>query len=136
MPDKAKRFYGKVVALKKKFLEAMDNDFNTPDALAALFDLTRETNRFLAERSANGKLLDEVLDTLLELGGILGILQRPAEREELPEEVMKLIKERERARKARDWERADEIRGRLRKMGIVLEDTPQGVRWRRLKNRC
>jgi cysteinyl-tRNA synthetase len=48
---------------------------------------------------------------------------------------MKLIKERERARKARDWERADEIRERLRKMGIVLEDTPQGVRWRRLKNR-
>jgi len=66
------------------------------------------------------------------LGGILGILQRVARREELPEEVMLIIEERERARKRGDWKTADSIRAKLRKRGILLEDTPEGVRWKRI----
>ena len=64
---------------------------------------------------------------------VLGVIGEEEEAEELPEEIMKLIRKREEARKRKDWKTADEIREKLREMGIILEDTPEGVKWRRIK---
>ena len=118
---------------KQKFVEAMDNDFNVPLALTSLFELARKTNSYISRsRTISKHALEGILGLFLELGGILGILQKVARREELPEEVMLIIEERERARKRGDWKTADSIRAKLRKRGILLEDTPEGVRWKRI----
>ena len=115
---------------KKKFEEAMDDDFNTPLALSALFELVRETNRRIEERNINRKSLEEVLQTFLELGGVLGLFFHK-EMEGLSEELLTLLIEvREKARAQKMWDIADAVRDRLGEMGIVLEDTSQGTRWK------
>lgn len=114
---------------KTRVIEAMDEDFNTPRALASLYELIRIGNRAIA-RGASRRLLIKVLDTINEFSQVFGILQEERREERLPKEVEALIEERDRARKRRDWDRADEIRERLRRMGIVLEDHPEGTRWR------
>lgn len=119
-------------ALPARFQAAMDDDFNTPEALAVLFDLAAEVNK--ARDPAQAGLLRE-------LGGVLGLLQRdpeeylqagPAGDEGYaPEQIQALIEERLAARKARDFKRSDAIRDELKGAGIVLEDGPQGTTWRR-----
>ena len=121
---------------KARFTEAMDDDFNTPQALAALFDLTKEGNTLLnsGEPVSRGTL--EAIDGLYrELGGdVLGIIP-----DRLPEEaeaglegalVQILIDLRQEFRQAKDWAKADAIRDRLAEVGIALEDSPEGTRWR------
>jgi cysteinyl-tRNA synthetase len=121
---------------KARFIEAMDDDFNTPQALAALFDLTKEVNTLLnfGEPVSRGML--EAIDGLYrELGGdVLGIIP-----DQLPEEagagledalVQILIDLRQEFRQAKDWAKADAIRDRLAEVGIALEDGPEGTRWR------
>jgi cysteinyl-tRNA synthetase len=121
---------------KARFIEAMDDDFGTPQALAALFDLTKEVNTLLnsGEPVSRGTL--EAIDGLYrELGGdVLGIIP-----DQLPEEagagledalVQILIELRQEFRRVRDWARADAIRDRLAEVGIVLEDGSEGTRWR------
>jgi cysteinyl-tRNA synthetase len=118
---------------KQKFIEAMDNDFNVPLALTNLFELARKTNSYISHARAISKtMLERSLNLFMELGGILGILHKVARHEELPEEITRMIEERERARKRGDWKTADSIRAKLRKRGILLEDTPEGVRWKRI----
>ncbi|MGQ9469610.1 MAG: cysteine--tRNA ligase [Nitrososphaerales archaeon] len=117
---------------KRKFGDAMDDDFNTPLALSYLYDLAKEVNKLLNEqKSINERLADKLIITFKELGGIFGILQREEIREEIPEELRLLIEEREKAREKKDWKTADEIRKRLEGLGIILEDTPQGVKWKK-----
>ncbi|MCP8316299.1 MAG: hypothetical protein H3Z51_05475 [archaeon] len=117
---------------KRKFGEAIDDDFNTPLALSYLCDLAKEMNKFLDEqKSINKKLADKLIFTFKELGGIFGILQREEMEEKIPEKLRLLIEERERARERKDWKTADEIRKRLEGFGIILEDTPQGVKWKK-----
>jgi cysteinyl-tRNA synthetase len=117
---------------KRSFEEAMDDDFNTPLALAHLHGLATSMNRLLdVQKSVNSKLADEFMSTFKELGGILGILQKQGIEEELPRELIMLIKERERSRKKKDWRIADGIRKRLEGFGIILEDTKEGVRWKK-----
>ncbi|MCP8316778.1 MAG: class I tRNA ligase family protein, partial [archaeon] len=117
---------------KREFREAMDDDFNTPFALSYLYDLIKEVNKFLDEqKSINKRLTDKLVVTFKELGGIFGILQREEIEEEIPEELRLLIEERERARERKDWKTADEIRRRLEGFDIILEDTPQGVKWKK-----
>ncbi len=121
----------KIKTAKKSFIKEMDDDFNTPHALAVLFDLAKEVNVFVSRNKAiNTKLLKEVVSTFKELGSVFNILQRKATKRKLPKEIKKLIEEREKARKKRDWKKSDAIRIKLKKMGVVLEDTPEGPRWK------
>lgn len=115
---------------EKAFIEAMDDDFNTANAITVLFDLAKDANLYLTENQTNIKVIDifqEKMDTILQVLGIT----LPKTEELLDEEIEKLIAERNEARKRKDFQRADEIRDQLRKQKIILEDTPQGVRWRR-----
>ncbi len=117
---------------RRRFREAMDDDFNTPLALSCLFDLAKVVNKFFdTQKSINERLADDLINTFRELGGIIGILQKEEVKGELPEELRLLIEERERARERKDWKIADEIRKRLEELGIILEDTPQGVKWKK-----
>ncbi len=121
---------------RRKFEEAMDDDFNTRDAVAALFDFTREVNRAIAEGSAvDRRTLEGAKETYDILGGIIGVLGvKPAAggEEKLIDALMSLIIDmRQHARKRKDFKAADEIRDRLKEAGIVLEDTHEGVKWKR-----
>lgn len=112
---------------KKTFLDKMDDDLNTADALTAVYELTRLINASLDENSP--KLLVQTLyDMFLELIGILGIEDRTTE-ENLDAEIEALIAERNEARRQKNFDRADEIRDELKAQGIVLKDTPTGVVW-------
>lgn len=114
---------------KAQFIEAMDDDLNTADALAAIFSLVKEAN--IAVSKPIGKVACEALiNALDELCDVLGILYNKPQNN-LDEEVEALILERTEARKNKDFKKADEIRDKLKEMGIVLEDTPQGVKWSR-----
>jgi cysteinyl-tRNA synthetase len=118
---------------EQKFIEAMDDDFNTPVALSWLFDFTREVNIYLNYLEQKSKeVLEEILKFYQELAGkILGILKDFDQEESFEQEIKKLIEEREEARKERNWVKSDRIRDKLQKKGIILEDTPGGVRWKR-----
>jgi len=118
--------YGDLDIYRDKFIEAMEDDLNTADALAAIFELVREINtRITAE--AGKKTISRALDLLNELTGVLGILRKEQD-EELDENIKALIEERQKARAEKNYKRADEIREQLREMGIELQDTPQGVK--------
>lgn len=132
MPEMEGDLIGKLAAHKQKFVEAMEDDFNTADALAALFDLTREINVAVAPGiSREGARRLEVMYD--ELASVLGILRGVAEPEELPAELLVLVRRREEARRRKDWEEADALRENLLKKGVYLEDTPHGARWKRVR---
>ncbi|MGN0277384.1 MAG: cysteine--tRNA ligase [Hominisplanchenecus sp.] len=118
-----------VAALAAKFDEAMDDDFNTADAISVVFELVRFANTKTDENSSKA-FVQQILDKLLELGDILGLIFEKKE-EILDDEIEQLIAERQAARKARDFQRADEIRSMLLEKGIILEDTREGVKWKR-----
>ncbi|AQS54508.1 cysteine--tRNA ligase [Novibacillus thermophilus] len=117
-------------ALSEKFEQAMDDDFNTPNAMSVVFKAVREANEFLNRPVVYRESVEAYLawfDTYAE--EILGLL--PQDESLLDSDIERLIAERDRARKERDFAKADSIRDHLRQKGIILEDTPQGVRWRR-----
>ncbi|MBQ9827525.1 MAG: cysteine--tRNA ligase [Lachnospiraceae bacterium] len=119
----------KIDALKTKFEDAMDDDFNTADAIAVIFELVKLYNVSIVE-GASDKLGEKAIETMDSLLNVLGI-KTEREKEILDEEIEKLIMERQEARKARNFARADEIRDMLTGMGILLEDTREGVKWKR-----
>jgi cysteinyl-tRNA synthetase len=127
-------------AYEQRFQEAMNDDFNTPEALAVLFELTRAMNRAREEKGAAASAA--LANTLRVLAARLGILQsdpedylrgRHGQSEVGPsdEEIEALIARREKARADRDWGEADRIRDQLSELGIVLEDGGGGTLWRR-----
>lgn len=120
----------KIKTYKYQFEEAMNDDFNTAKAIAALFDLTREANMYLEEKQTSTTVIEAFQTQMKTLLDVLG-LTLDVDQELLDDDIESLLKEREEARKNRNFERADEIRDLLRKQNIILEDTPQGVRWRR-----
>ena len=119
---------------KQKFIEAMDDDFNTPVALSRLFGFAREVNIYLnSPGTKNKEVLEKILEYYQELAGeILGILKDFDQEESFEQEIGKLIEEREEARKEKNWVESDKIRDKLKKKGILLEDTSEGVRWKRI----
>ena len=116
-------------AFRRKFEEAMDDDLNTADAIAAVFELVKFANTEASSRGSRA-FAGAIKKEILELTEILGL---KAERREevLDEDIEKLIRERQEARKARDFARADAIRDELLSKGILLEDTREGVKWKR-----
>lgn len=114
---------------KDEFISTMDDDVNTADAISAIFDLVRFANSEI-NGETDVKTIDKALSLIRELGGVLGILQNKKD-EILDEEIEKLIEDRNNARKNKDFALADKIRDDLKAKGIVLEDTRQGVKWRR-----
>ena len=129
MSDAEKEVMAQVEALVKKFEDSMEDDFNTADAVSAIFELVKLANvHVTAESSA--ELAEAVRSTIKKLCDVLGII---TEREEelLDEDIEKLIEERQAARKAKNFARADEIRDQLASQGILLEDTREGVKWKR-----
>jgi cysteinyl-tRNA synthetase len=114
---------------KNKFIEAMDDDLNTADALAAIFDLIRDSNGSLKPESSKAAVKAS-LDMLMELSDVLGLLSK--KEESIDAEIETLIEERQKARKEKNWALSDKIRDDLKAQGIVLEDTPSGVKWKRV----
>lgn len=120
----------KISAVLVEFHQKMQDDFNTPDAITAMFQWASEANQLLKEASIPAADLHEVLRAFNEMNGVLRIVNTGTD-ELLDEEIEALIAERIEARKNKNWARADEIRDKLADEGIVLEDTAQGMRWRR-----
>lgn len=112
---------------KERFIEKMDDDFNTADAISVIFELIRDVNIKINETSSKA-LIHFAMELLRNLGSPLGILQNPVGGT-LEEEIEALIAKRNEARKNRDFATADKIRNDLAVEGIILEDTPSGVRW-------
>ena len=115
---------------KNEFITAMEDDLNTADALAAIFTLVRDINSAIAN-GAKRVTLEACADIFDQLTGVLGLVYNRKE-ETLDSEIEELIEKRTAARKAKDFKTADEIRDKLKEMGIVLEDTAQGVKWSRI----
>lgn len=116
--------------VQKNFEEAMDDDLNISVALAALFDFVREVNKLMDNNLLSKKEAEEVYNLMLRFDKVLGVIGKAKKEEKLPKEAEELIRKREEARKAKDWKTADKIRDQLKAMGVIVEDTPQGVKWR------
>ena len=120
-----KDFVYALMSYKKKFEDAMDDDINTADALAAVFDMVRDLNSVVSPKIPK-KLIEQAYGLLDELADVLGILRKDTMRRELDDEIKMLIEKRQQARKEKNWALADQIRDELKERGIILEDTPQG----------
>ncbi len=117
------------ISLVAKFKVAMDDDFNTQNGITVVYELARELNVYAAREEVNRATLEYLLQNFATLVEIFGI---EFENEELGDEKIEaLIKKRDEARANRDFATSDEIRDTLKDQGIILEDTPQGTRWKR-----
>lgn len=128
--DEELEYKNKLEKYKEKYIEKMDDDFNTADAITAIFDLIKDINTNVSIESSR-ELCEAALSLIRELGNPLGILQNST-KGSLEEEIERLIAERQQARKDRNFALADKIRDDLKARNIVLEDTPQGVRWKKV----
>lgn len=117
-------------AVQTGFSYAMDDDLNVSVAFGALFDFVRDVNALLDAGIVSKKEADSVYAVMQQFDTILGVIGEFDRRESLPIEAKDLIQKREEARKAKDWAAADALRTKLREMDVIVEDTPQGVRWR------
>ena len=130
MTEAERADFHEVILSKQKFEASMDDDFNTADAIAAVFEIVRISNSTVNETST----LSYIKHTLSVLSKLCDVLGIKTERKEviLDEDIEKLIESRTEARKNKDFKRADEIRNELLELGIVLEDTREGVKWKRV----
>ena len=126
-----KELMTKLEGFEKQFREAMDDDFNTADGLSAVFELVREINANVVGTQASAQYVEKASEIFESLVGVLGLLYERKSDKNLDAEIEALIQERQAARKNRDFARADAIRDELKAQGIILEDTPQGVKWHR-----
>ena len=129
-PENAAEIRAQMEARKQQFIEAMDDDLNTADGLAAVFELVRDINVSVLQ-SGSKALIADAVKLFDELTDVLGIVYPHEQADDLDAEVEKMIEARQAARKAKNWAEADRIRDELKDKGIVLEDTPQGVKWHR-----
>lgn len=117
---------------RQQFIDAMDEDINTADAISAIFDIVKYANVEFDETTPKGDI-DAIAALIRELGGVLGIIAEK-KADILDSDIEALIEERNAARREKNFARADEIRDMLKASGIELEDTRQGVKWRRISN--
>lgn len=129
LTEKENKEKAQIQLYKEKFIEDMDDDLNTADAISVLFDIVRYGNTNLNEKSSRN-LVKYTYDILIELSDILGLLLKKDEL--LDDEILKLIEKRSEARKNKNYELADKIRDDLKERGIILEDTSDGVKWKRV----
>ena len=129
MSAEEKEAFSKTDAYVEEFEKAMDDDFNTADAIAAIFELVKYANTTATAESSK-EYLRGLLDRIVKLGDVLGLILDKKE-ELLDADIEKLIEERQTARKAKDFARADAIRDELLEKGIILKDTREGVQWKK-----
>ena len=122
-----------IAQVQAGFGNAMDDDLNISIALAQLFDFVREVNYLLDDNAVSKEEAAEVGGLLMQFDSVLGVIGKVEVEEALPQDIDALVQKREAARKAKNWKEADAIRTQLKAMGIVIEDTAQGVRWHKEK---
>lgn len=118
----------KIEGTQKKFETAMEDDINTADAISYIFEIVKTINTDI-DNNMSKKILKNILDILKKTGEVIGIFN--IKEEKLDSEIEKLIEDRQKARKEKNFQLADEIRDELLSQGIILEDTPEGIKWRR-----
>lgn len=133
--ENEQRFHENVEKLKEDFINAMDEDFNTPKALAALFEMSKEINRFLAEqKQVNVNVLEQVYDSFSDLSKALGLFQQEKTKDvggQVTDDLVKLLFDlREQLRKKGEYNLSDEIRARMKEAGLIIEDTAEGPKWK------
>jgi cysteinyl-tRNA synthetase len=132
LSDSEATFVDSLPLYRERFIAAMDDDFNTADAIAVIFEMIRESNSLAAAANPSKDFANAVLAVLSEFDSVLGLFYAfDAKSDDLDSEVEALIEARQAARSEKNWAQADKIRDRLNEMGIVLEDTPQGVKWKK-----
>ena len=114
---------------KAKFIEAMEDDLNTADAIAAVFELVRDINTNVLAKEPSEQLTQFAIELFDELTGVLGLMYNRQDDSDIAIDVERLIEERQKARAIKDFATADRIRDELKEKGIILEDTAQGVKW-------
>lgn len=129
VPENAEGIKKQLDSRREQFIEAMDDDLNTADGISAVFELVKDINVNVID-SKSAELIKYAIDLFDELTNVLGLVYN-RDTGSLDEEVEKLIEARQNARKEKNWAEADRIRDELKAQGIVLEDTPQGVKWHR-----
>ncbi|MGF3106176.1 cysteine--tRNA ligase [Rossellomorea sp. DUT-2] len=129
LTDNNREWLDKIAELKAQFISEMDDDFNTANGISVLFELSKQANYYLMEKNTATEVIDTFLCQFEDFFSVLGLSLKEAEL--LDEEVEELIEKRVQARKDRNFQLADEIRDTLKEMNIILEDTPQGIRWKR-----
>jgi len=118
-----------ISAAKNRFVESMDDDLNTADAISAIFDIVASANKTLLKEGGNARsILNETLDAIAEIGAVLGLFEKKEE-SSLDAEIEALIEKRNEARRNKDFAEADRIRDELKARNIILKDTPMGVTW-------
>ena len=129
VPENAEAIKKQLDSRREQFCRAMDDDLNTADGIAAVFELVRDINVSVLE-SGSKELVEYATKLFDELTGVLGLVYNRKD-ENLDAEIEAQIEARQEARKAKNWAEADRIRDELKAQGIILEDTPQGVKWHR-----
>ncbi|MDR0471648.1 MAG: cysteine--tRNA ligase [Nitrososphaerota archaeon] len=130
-PSKPTELMGR---LQEQFSNAMNDDLNIAIALAGLFEFVREFNSLLDANLVNTPEATKALETIMQLDAVLGVIGKVEATEALSGDIDALVQKREEARRAKNWKEADAIRDQLKAMGIVLEDTAQGIRWYKTKS--
>lgn len=133
LTDAETAYLAELDTIRQKFIDAMDDDLNTADAQAAIFDIVYAANTKLSKDGDNAiEVIDKTLGLIDELGGVLGLFTK-REKQVAPEEIDALIEARAKARAEKNWAEADAIRDKLKEMNIELKDTPAGVKWSYIK---
>ncbi|MCM3164488.1 cysteine--tRNA ligase [Metabacillus litoralis] len=129
LTDNNEEWLTKIKNYQQQFKQEMDDDFNTANAISVLFDLSKQANYYLQEQNTSTEVIQAFLDQFDQLGKVLGVTFESTDL--LDEEIEEMIQQRIQARKDRNFALADEIRDKLKDLNIILEDTPQGTRWKR-----